>query len=210
MSLRVDFLMDSEKRFQGRVGNRFIAVSAAATAVAIFVLFVGFQVLAYRQLKGDIQKADATLAIMLPREEIVKRVRAETARWKRMEAELDGWRNTRTPVSGVLHQVQQAMSENMQILQMTLRDDLTVPARSGKETQPEPRRVFRIRIEGRAVGLTGEQDVSRFIQRLNAPEEGAPPPFQSVTLLSIQSEGQGEGASSLFEIEAAGPERMLK
>jgi hypothetical protein len=60
------------------------------------------------------------------------------------------------------------------------------------------------------VGLTGEQDVSRFIQRLNAPEEGAPPPFQSVTLLSIQSEGQGEGASSLFEIEAAGPERMLK
>jgi hypothetical protein len=178
--------------------------------VAIFVLFVGFQVLAYRQLKGDIQKADATLAIMLPREEIVKRVRAETARWKRMEAELDGWRNTRTPVSGVLHQVQQAMSENMQILQMTLRDDLTVPARSGKETQPEPRRVFRIRIEGRAVGLTGEQDVSRFIQRLNAPEEGAPPPFQSVTLLSIQSEGQGEGASSLFEIEAAGPERMLK
>lgn len=210
MSLRVDFLMDSEKRFQGRVGNRFIAVSAVATAVAIFVLFVGFQVLAYRQLKGDIQKADATLAIMLPREEIVKRVRAETARWKRMEAELDGWRNTRTPVSGVLHQVQQAMSENMQILQMTLRDDLTVPARSGKETQPEPRRVFRIRIEGRAVGLTGEQDVSRFIQRLNAPEEGAPPPFQSVTLLSIQSEGQGEGASSLFEIEAAGPERMLK
>jgi hypothetical protein len=210
MSLRVDFLMDSEKRFQGRVGNRFIAVSAVATAVAIFVLFVGFQVLAYRQLKGDIQKADATLAIMLPREEIVKRVRAETARWKRMEAELDGWRNTRTPVSGVLHQVQQAMSENMQILQMTLRDDLTVPARSGKETQPEPRRVFRIRIEGRAVGLTGEQDVSRFIQRLNAPEEGAPQPFQSVTLLSIQSEGQGEGASSLFEIEAAGPERTLK
>lgn len=210
MSLRVDFLMDSEKRYQGRVGGRFIVVSAAATAVAVFVLFVLFQILAYRQAKRDIQKADATLAIMLPREESVKKARAETALWKGMVAELGGWRNSRTPVSRVLRRVQQAVSENMQILQMTLRDDLTVPARSGKSAIPEPRRVFRIRIEGRAVGDSGEQDVARFIQKLNVPDESGVPPFQSVTLLSIQAESRGEKASTLFEVEAASPERMLK
>lgn len=210
MSLRVDFLLDSEKRYQGRVGGRFIVVSASATILAIFVLFVFFQFVAYRQLKGDIQKSDATLAIMLPREEGIKKVRAETAIWTGMSAELDGWRNSRTPVSGVLLRVQQAVPENMQILQMILRDDLTAPARSGKETRLEPRRVFRVRIEGRAVGAGGEQDVARFIQKLNTPEKDGAPPFQSVTLLSIQAETQQEKASSLFEIEAAGPERMLK
>lgn len=210
MSLRVDFLMDSEKRFQGRVGGRFIMVSALATVVAIFVLFVVFQVLSYQQVIRDIHKTDATLAIMLPREESLRKIREKTILWKRMEAELNGWRNSRCPASQILFQVQQSVPENIQILQMTLRDDLAVPARLGKESRPDPQRVFRIRIEGRAVGPNGEQNVSRFIQKLNTPEPGGDTPYRTVTLLSIQAETQGEKASCLFDIEAAKAERMLK
>lgn len=204
MSLRVDFLVDSEKRFQGRVGNRFIVVIGTATVLAVVLLTALFQAWVYRQAKQDIQKAAATLDVMMPRVARIKKAQAETALWKRYVEELGGWQESRTPVSRMLLRVQKAVPENMQILQMTLRDDLTAPARL------EPRRVFRIRIAGRSVGPGAEQDVSRFIQKLNTPSGPDAPPFQSVTLLSIQAEtGEGEVASR-FEIEAAGPEQMLK
>lgn len=206
----MDFLLDSEKRYQGAVSGRFIVLATSGTILAIGVLISLYLTMKYFYLKSEIQTLTARSDTLRPRAERVQRMQQQTGHLRRLQDELVGWGDGRPEWGRVLRQIQQATPENVQFLQMDIRDSLTAPRPPG-EAVPKPRRTVRVRISGFVEDAQADAVVSGFIHalRLIGPP-GRGRDFSAVTLLNIQAETTGPRPTSRFEIEATGPERLLK
>ena len=210
MNLRADFLLDSEKRYQGAIGSRFLWVVCSMTALVVLLLIAGFQTVNVHLARRDIETTTKTLEVLNPQIESLLWARKESALCKRYFNELTSWRSSRSSVQQVLLRLQRDLPETIQLLQLNLRDELAMPVREEGSEKKEPRRQCRISLSGRVKGSEAEQTMARFIQKLNEPAEGSAPFFQTVTLLKIQAESAGDNGESRFEIEAVQQERILK
>ncbi|MDZ4199986.1 MAG: hypothetical protein U1E27_11975 [Kiritimatiellia bacterium] len=212
MIVRVDFLLDSEKRYQGPVSGRFLMQSIVGTILAILILFSAHLLFKYRLASREVASQTAALEAIRPRVDRVRALQAQTLQFRRAEKELAGWGVIRVEWSDALRQIQAATPKTIQFIQMDVRNDITTTRPSSGGTSaapPTPRRLFRIRLTGLAEGEQSDETVSQFIQSLRRAGSRGVPLFPSVTLLSIQTERSDSGPVNRFEMEILGQEQTL-
>lgn len=207
--MRLDFLQDSEKRYQGPVSGRFLAIATTGTLLAALLMVSAHLFFRHRLTKREIASRRAAMERTRPRVDRVREMQAETGRLRQANTEKAGWGKTRIEWSEALRQLQGATPESVQLLQWDLRDELSAPRRASPAQPFEPRRVFRVRVTGLAEGEQADETVADLIQAMRRFSAGGAPLFQDVKLLSIQADRTAGRPVSRFDLEATGRERPL-
>jgi hypothetical protein len=217
MSLRVDLLRDSERRYQGPVSVRFAVATAGLTVGAI--LFLAGAILVYRQisLSSDLKWARREWEKIKPRHEEILRTEKEVAADQAFLTELDAWAQTRINWNEVLGEFQKTVPSNVQLTRLEVRGDWEFlkaaspppaeseaeDAKKKPEPPPIPMRMFKMEVGGRASGQLADEDVVRFANEIKT-SEGLKHLFDSVKLQHLTKAAPTPGtqeADRVFEIE---------
>lgn len=219
MNLRVDFLQQAERRYQGPVSYGFLIVTAVVTVLAAVVLLIGYLWSQNSLLQHNLLLTRRIWQDAEPRYIQLQKAQADLGRCRKLVQELGGWNRSRANWGPLMLALQRMTPARVQLVRMEMRESLALSAagkpaadagQPGAEAvEPQPVRVFKINLSGQVAGEDAEQIVLDFIRELRMLT-GAPEDLASVTLQSMQKDQREDTGQRIFEIELAGTERALK
>jgi len=208
--IRIDFLKDTERRYQGPVRFHFLVYAVAATIAAVLLLSLAYTVVRFVTLGREIALRRQSWTAAEPRHRSLKE--SETARHtvNGYLAELEGWRTTRIAWGRQLVNIQRLTPPAAHLSRMDLRDDWTAlpPAQPGQPF-PDPSLQLRVVLNGRVYGDKGEEVASQFVNLLRQPSRGTNI-YRHVEMVSTRREAFHQEPALAFDIEANGDPRLLK
>lgn len=225
MSLRINLMVEDELRYQGAVSRVFLAKLLIGLVLASIALWGGLlvqQQMAVRaelaQLQGDWSKVEA-------RFNLIKRKRADLARWQGYKAELDRWSSIRVEWADRLEELHAMVPPSAQLVRIAIRNDWefiragvpAVPAGESAESAapktpapPVPVRNFSLAISGKAAGDEGANAVLDMSNALKAVP-GYRDLFETMKLQRlVRDPNPLDQADRSFDIECQAPARKLE
>lgn len=209
MTVRIDLLKPSERRYQGPVSGRFIAFITILFVLASILLIVSYMIFTGLIQKQQLAQSKESWSVMEPRYKNLLAIQETTEHITALQEELKTWRKSGIDWHIVLERMRKLVPENIQITRMSIEDELEElddELEAGKRSQAHRR--FLMRIRGVSHGRNSESEVIDFISNLRSVEY-TNTVFQSVTLNSMQKEQATENAKS-FEISCKGKKRNLQ
>lgn len=209
MSMRIDLLKNSEKRYQGPVSGRFIGFLSIFSVLATVLLIASYALFAMYLRKGQLEWARDSWEFLEPRYKNLIEVRNSTAEIENLLEELKGWSKSSLPTSGLLNEFQLRNPDNIQFLRLNLRDNMREPKEAPAEGEKiAAYRVCRLGINGLSHGDQSESAVIDLIADLRRIGD-TNSFFSTVTLNAMQKEDMSATTRS-FSISAEGRNREMK
>ena len=205
MNLRVDLILESEQRSASAVSAKSLMRIGTIVLPVILCLLLAWGALATLKVKADATALEDRYAAAQPRQlravEISDQYRENTA----TQDTLNGWRNSRIDWHEQLIGLAKAVPAEMQILKLQV-DHSFQTSDSGI-----PARVFKLTLNGKAIGLKSEQNVQVLERRLagNAPFGDAVREVEVPKYGADTSEGAGK-YDRVFQIVAYYNEREFE
>jgi hypothetical protein len=204
---RVNLLKKNEQRYQGAVSSRVIYMGIIAVPILVVAILGGVTLIQHRRVQSNLKESRATWTDTEPR---LKRFEADHKRLtdNRQALELlEGWRSSRTPIAGLLSDLQDTVSPNIQIIRLSIQ---TVGAARSAKTAGELDTSYKLLVEGLSQGDLAEDEVIRLRKDLLASREISSV-FESINLASMRKR-KGQGGSSIreFKLEGASAEGGVK
>lgn len=203
MSIRVNLLKASERRYQGPVSGRFIGFVVIFTTLAASILFGYHLIYTGHQRRAELERARDFWSKLEPRHKEVLEIRSRSSDINKLHEELSVWEHSRTDWAALLTELQRATPATVQLTNLSASD--AVVDRVDSDEKPDPYRILRLSINGRSLGQTSESVVIRFINSMRELELDKEV-FDTVTLNSMQSDRAMPNART-FAISARGEER---
>jgi hypothetical protein len=222
MNVHINLLHDDERRYQGLVGQKFIIIATAATALALLLIvggLFGYGLMSAQQelerLRIDWKQTDPRYKKFLMQQKVRDQVSA-------VLGELNGWTHGRLPMHTFLLEVQRVVAPYpVQLDRLTVAGEYSMvqppppkvvvkfvepaPVVSTNAPPPPPppipARRWHITLTGRVFGAQGHTAVVELAARLQqAP--GLSNVWESVRLQNIgRVPGDGSRNEQLFTIE---------
>ncbi len=203
MSVRVNLLKASERRYQGPVSGRFIVFLVVFTTLAATLLFGYHLIYTGYQRRAQLERARDFWSKLEPRHEEVMAIRARSSEINKLHEELNVWERSRTDWARLLDTLQSITPATVQMTNLSASD--AVVDRVDSDENPDPFRILRLSVNGRSLGQTSESVVIRLINSMRDMELDERV-FESVTLNSMQSDRTTPNART-FAVSARGEER---
>jgi hypothetical protein len=182
MNLRVDLLLDGERRYQGPVSTRFAIRVGLMVAAGMLGMLALFLVNTFVGVRREYVKTKERWDEVNPKYRAILEIQRRQVAIHAMSGELVRWERSRLGWSGLLLDLQKVVPASVQLTRLSVRSDWEVPLPApapmeGGEggtrpasTSAPPRMISAMTVEGRAVGSRGEGAVSDFMTQLGEQE----------------------------------------
>lgn len=218
--LRINLLLDTERRYQGMVSRRFVLQAVGGLLAAAAVLWIVQLIYDDARDRQSLKTAREQWAQKEPAYKKMSDMEAGIHLMQSHGAELDIWASTRFDLASFVDFLQREVPSTIQIVRFTYEDDFNVPSsKPGEDAPKNPGlgRIFKARVAGQAFGPDARQQVECLIARLEAYQAATngPPALEYARLVSIQSPsarsdgGQGTEEGRAFDVEMGGKWRVV-
>ncbi len=205
MNLRVDLILATELRSGSVVSSQGVLRIASVVVPFLLVGFLGWQFLAVRQLRQELESNKLSLDSAAPQQERAKALIAEFQTHRNVAAELAGWNKSRIAWHHQLFSLMGVVPENIQL------NDLNISQSLQLTTAEKPARMFVLSLKGKAVGDDAEQSVKRLETALISN-----PAFESLTetvtvpLFGADTTPEAKRDDRVFEISCLYTQRAFE
>jgi hypothetical protein len=145
MNLRVDLILESEKRSASLINPKSVMRISAIVGPVIVVIIIALFVFNIWQLNSRLDSLKKTLEVELPKKERAVKIKADLNANMLLLNELDGWQKSRIDWADQLMGIQKEIPDKMQLETLTLSHSIQM-------TNDMPVRAFMMKINGKAVG----------------------------------------------------------
>ncbi len=159
MNLRVDLLLDGERRSASIINPKMLARVFAIVIPSVVVILFAIQLLQVRQYRRDLANLQLSYDSAGIQQGRVGELISEFQSHRSIQGELTGWAQSRIAWHNQLAALIVAIPTNVQLRTMTIGQTLQLNARE------KPVRMFTVNLAGRAVG-TGAEDSVRQIEEI--------------------------------------------
>lgn len=229
MSLRINFIRQTELRHSGAVRKSFIIRIAIAAVVCIAVLVGLFVMTEARRTGRELKKLQAAYHELEPTYKELKMVQENLAFNTKVVDELDTWNSSRIVWHESLMAIQALVPPEVRFKGIEISSTLSlleqkaaaepVPAEGGEAAEaapakalppPVPIRTYRLYLSGNVVHEMANRVIVGFVEEIRR-SEGLGPLFQSVKLQRMdKSTEQGAAENEhLFAVEAVSHARKM-
>ncbi len=155
MSLRIDFILDSEQRSGSLINPVFVLRLIGVLIPLVAFFFGGMAYLESRNLRNNLAGAEAEWRVAEPRYKAAQALQRDLANIRGIEAEINAWRNARHRWPVILGALREIVPPTIQLTQLQSEERLQLDGAT-------PVRLFTLKIWGRARGVSPESDVELF------------------------------------------------
>jgi hypothetical protein len=155
MNLRVDLILPTEQRSASPLSPKSLLRIVLIVVPAALVLYLISQFLVVKQLDRDLRDLRLSFETAKPQQERARQLMTEFEAHRRIETELQGWRNSRIAWHEQLTGVLQEVPAGIQL------EQLNISQRMALNEEQHGMRTFLLTMRGKAVGDTAEADVRR-------------------------------------------------
>ncbi|MCE9614996.1 MAG: hypothetical protein K8T26_12010 [Lentisphaerae bacterium] len=159
MNLRVDLILDTEKRSGSLVTSKGALRILSVVVPVILLGILAGQFLIVSQLNQELTGIKLTYDSALPQQEKAKALIAEFQTHRDLQAEFTGWSHSRMAWSEQLQGVMTVVPTNIHLQELTSAQTLQL-------TNDKPARLFTLTMRGTAVSSEAEQSVKSLESRL--------------------------------------------
>ena len=159
MNLRVNLILDTERRSGSAVSLRFVLTTVGAAIPAMMLLIILSAFVHAQSLHREAQRLEQGLTRSRPQFESAVNMRKDVVSYQAMLSMIDGWRKSRIEWSRQLAALQESVSPGVQLIQLRLEE-------SSETTNGMPARAFVLSMRGRTGGHQAENNVQQFQQEL--------------------------------------------
>lgn len=205
MNLRIDLILETERRSANLVNAKSIARISAIVVPAILLVIIAVFGINMWQLSSSRNTLKSTLAIEDPKKLVVQRLESDLAANQLVLSELEGWQRSRIDWAPQLVGVQKQIPDKIQLSSLIVGYAL-------QTTNNMPARVFTMSLSGQAVGDTAQAMVIQLQNTLQlAPALSnmfvGPPKVTRFVGPAIQTDDNRN--DRLFQIDCIDKPRML-
>ena len=155
--LRVDLILESERRSTSPVSLRFLLRAAAMAALVIIALLGVFFLVKVKTTQMRKSNLTAEWARIEPRLKDVRELQRGVDRNQEILGEVQGWNRARIPWHQHLADLQKIVPETIQIASLRVSDQLLMIGKSAALA-------YNVRLEGRAEGRNPREDVDTLLR----------------------------------------------
>jgi hypothetical protein len=160
MNLRVDLLLDSERRSSSMLSLRSIIRIGSIVGPIALVVFLLLGGMAFFRTVHEVNMLESRWKEMQPRTKEAARCLADYQVNREVVKSIEGWRRSRLAVHEQLLGLMRIVPPEVQLLRLTLLQDVTVGSNK------VPGRVFSLNVQGKATGASAELRVKETETRL--------------------------------------------
>lgn len=153
MNLRVDLILDSERRSSSVINPKMLLRVASVVVPVVLAGLLTIQVLIVGQLGKELQGLKTSLDNAQPQQQKASELMTQFLAHKNILAEMDGWRSSRMAWSEQLEGLMRVVPDNIQLQRFSVSQTLQL------STADKPARSFSASLEGKAVTDDAEQSV---------------------------------------------------
>ncbi len=175
MNLRVDLMLDTERRSVSVFTIRLFTRVAAFTGPVFLALVVALSILANLRQRATLRELEEHWRILESKRKAAEKLNADVARNRQLWKAIEGWPAARVNFSDYLVGLLREVPPDIQLTSLGLSHDWK--PHEGKTLA----RFYTLRLEGRSVGTNAEENIQAFVHRLKTrpPFAGH---FQSVSM----------------------------
>ncbi|MDI6775051.1 MAG: hypothetical protein QME60_06620 [Verrucomicrobiota bacterium] len=175
MNLRVDLMLDSERRSPGALSLKLAARVSGMVVPAVIALAIVLSVLSGMKGRAALRNTEDTWRGLKQKKEVAEKLSADLTRTRQVWKAIDGWPASRVNFSEQLAGLFEQVPAEIQLMSLNL----------GHELKPANGvalgRFYAMTLEGKSVGSNAEKNIQLLVSRLKsaAPFAGR---FQTVTI----------------------------
>jgi hypothetical protein len=144
MNLRVDLILESERRSASLINPKSVMRICAIIGPVLLVIIIGSFALNIWQLNNHLDSLKKTLEVELPKKERAVKIKADLNANLLLLSELEGWQMSRIDWADQLLSIQKEIPDKMQLETLTVNHSIQV-------TNDMPCRSFTMKLNGKAV-----------------------------------------------------------
>jgi len=129
MNLRVDLILETEKRSASVVNAKGLIRIVAIVVPLIVILLISLAVINIRSLSNELKNKEAEMNIAGPKRDEAIKFRAEVGKNKQALDELEGWRKSRISWSEQLLNLQGIIPAKIQLTSLRIMHGIEPPSR---------------------------------------------------------------------------------
>ena len=160
MNLRVDLILESEKRSASLISPRMALRIVTIAGPTIILALAGLAVFSIFNLRREVKALEADWQILEPRKNRAIALAERVTVNEEARAELEGWSSCHIDWNAQLSALQTAVPPNIHLSALKISQVLLLA------DEIDPARVFSMSISGKAVGSTAEADIQTLKDRL--------------------------------------------
>jgi hypothetical protein len=164
MNLRVDLILESERRSASLINPKSVMRISAIIGPVLLVIIVGTFAFNIWQLNNHLDSLKKTLEVELPKKERAVKIKADLNANLLLLSELDGWQKSRIDWADQLLGIQKQVPDKMQLETLMVNHSIQL-------TNDMPCRSFTMKLNGKAVGEAASALVTQL--RDNLPKSSA-------------------------------------
>lgn len=208
MSVRIDLLKASERRYQGPVSGKFIGFITVLVILATIILVASYLAFTGLMQRRQLSWSKDAWSSLEPRYKRMLEIKEKTEHISSLQDDLKSWHENRLDWHILLDKIRDRVPPNVQVKSLSIQDSLKT---EGDKVEAGERldasRQFKMGLKGVSHGENGEAAVIELISELrNLKHEDNI--FQTVSLNSMQRE-KTDGDTRSFTISGTGRERDL-
>lgn len=175
MNLRVDLMLDTERRSPSVLNVKLLARVSAVVVPAILALIVAMSMLRSTRAKAKVREMEAEWSALKKKKEAAEKLSTQLGKTKHLWKAIEGWPAARVNFSEHLAGLFAVVPAEIQLTSLNITHELK-PGSDGV-----PARFYTMSLEGKSVGVNAEENIRLLVSRLKteAPFAGQ---FQTVTM----------------------------
>ncbi len=185
---RVNLLKKNEQRYQGTVSRGFMFVGIVVTPILFIAILSGVKLVQYGGVQLELKASREIWKNREPRMEFCLEQRRGLKTNQQAIKMIDGWKESKVSMDGLLSAIQTAIPENIQITRLSVRGSV---AQEVYTTVEELDLNYRFALQGVSHGDQAEDAVIHLRRELLASQDVASV-FDSVNLGSMRKRGGNE------------------
>ena len=203
MNLRVDLMLDTERRSPSVLSVKFLVRLSAVVVPALVAVLIGTVMLGNIKDRGSVGEASEKWKGLQPKQKAAEKLRTELVRNEHVWRALEGWPTSRVEFSEHMLGLVQQVPEQIQLISVNVSHEI-------KPSEKTFGRYYAMALEGRSVGTNAEENIHLLVSRLKTA-----PPFAG-KILNVTMRGRPDTAATatktdrLFTISCAyGPKDFM-
>ncbi len=159
MNLRVDLILESERRSGSRVSLALVGRVAAVAVPALAALWVVSMIVQYQRVQGELRHAERTWSRMQAEYDAAVALRTNLVERRALLSEIEGWRRARVDWHAQFEALRRGVPDQVQITD--LRMDSLIQAASNRTV-----RQAKLQLSGKTGGPEADAHVAGLLSEL--------------------------------------------
>jgi len=203
MNLRVDLILETEKRSASVVNAKGLLRIVAIIVPITLAVIIAMSVMAMTRIRDELKALESEIAIAVPKKDAAITYRGELSKNKQILEELEGWRKSRINWADQLVNLQRVIPPEIQLTILRIANQV-------ETIECSPSRTSSLVMKGKALGPQARADV----ELLGAVDKNAAftnsMKTASVVSYTKNEEPSAKDGEMLFQIEASYKPRKFK